>query len=329
MKKTNLPKYLIYSYAALLVANVIWSAANPVIKLTLQYIPLFSFLFLRFSIVCLILLPFVIMELKKNPVDLRDVPNIILLGIFDQTAIVLVFAGLKYTTSLDGAIIGVLAPLLAIAAGHYFYKEKIDSHIKTGVILATLGTLFIVIEPILVDKHVDVESSKRLLGNILVLLYTLSFLVYIIWLKISLGQKTLTIKRSLQFMHLKPMRKAYPAPLLTALSFYVALAIFTPLVIFEQFGVFGPVAFTYQSLTLTPILGVLYMALLSSIVAYMCFNWALKASSVGDTAIFGYLAPIFTLPFAYVLLGEKPTPVMLVGAAIIAVGVVIAERKKA
>ncbi|OGC46787.1 hypothetical protein A2793_02895 [candidate division WWE3 bacterium RIFCSPHIGHO2_01_FULL_38_45] len=60
----------------------------------------------------------------------------------------------------------------------------------------------------------------------------------------------------------------------------------------------------------------------------MLFDWALNTHSMGDTAIYSYLAPIFTLPFAYVMLSEIPTKFALIGSAIIALGVIIAEHKK-
>ncbi len=329
MRKNSLPKYLVYSFTALFIANVIWAAAVPVIKLTLDYVPLFTFLFLRFLLVCLVLLPYVIMELKKHPVNTRDIPNLILLGLFGQSGIAFVFAGLKYATALDTAILGVITPILAIAAGHYFYKEKVSIYIKLGVVFATIGTLFIVLEPILTQNHSTVDPLLRLWGNILVIIYDITFLMYILWSKVSNGQTSRLVKRTLNFIHLKPMTGTYPTTLLTAITFYVALATFIPLFILENLGFFGPVNFSVQNLTTVPIFGIIYMAIFSSIVAYMLFVWALKASSIGDTAFFTYLGPVLTLPFAYVLLKEVPTPLTLIGTGITALGVIIAEKKKA
>jgi drug/metabolite transporter (DMT)-like permease len=67
------------------------------------------------------------------------------------------------------------------------------------------------------------------------------------------------------------------------------------------------------------------MALLSSIVAYSCFEWALNTVSVGDTAILGYISTIFGIPFAFWILGEIPTFYALLGAVIIGTGVGVAE----
>jgi drug/metabolite transporter (DMT)-like permease len=325
----NKTKKVYLSYIALLVVTIIWAAATPIIKSTLDYIPLFTFLFFMFFIVCILLLPFTIIELKKNPVDKKDFINFVLLGITSQTSILLIFAGLKYTSALDSAVISVIAPLLSVAAGHYFFKEKVNKYIKIGVILASLGTVLVVLEPIFTDHAVNgIPPTHRVLGNFLVVLYTLAFLMYIIWSKISLGQKSPVLKRTFSFIHLKPMTKKYSEITLSFVSFYIAFASFLPFALLENFGVFGPINFSFATVPTNALLGLLYMAVLSSIVAYTLFEWALKVSSVTDTAVFSYLSPIFTLPFAYMILGETPSPVVLIGSLIIGVGVVIAERRK-
>jgi len=101
-----------------------------VIKYTLSYIPPLTFLFLRFLIVCIILLPYTIYEVQKVKVDPRDYFNFFLLGIFSQSSLALIFIALKYTTSIDNATIGILGAVLSIAAGSYFYKEKISKIYK-------------------------------------------------------------------------------------------------------------------------------------------------------------------------------------------------------
>jgi len=315
-------------YFGIIVAYVIWAAAGPVIKLTLQTVPPFTFLFLRLLIVCVLVLPYTIYTVKRSAIAKSDYLKIILLGIFGQTSLILIFLGFKYTTALEGTIIGMLGPILAVAAGHYFYKEKVDWHIKLGLLIATLGTLFVAFEPFL-ETHVITHDVKlRIMGNFFVILYSLSFLLYIIWSKITLGINSENTKRTLRFIHIKPMRKHYSPLLLMSLSFYVGLASFIPMAILEVAGYLGPVNFSIYKLSAVPIMGILYMAIFSSIAAYYLFEWGLTKVEIKDTAIFSYMQPVFTLPFAYMLLGEVPNNLMLIGAAVIALGVLIAEEKK-
>ena len=69
------------------------------------------------------------------------------------------------------------------------------------------------------------------------------------------------------------------------------------------------------------------MALLSSIVAYISYQKAIKLVKVSDIAFFHYLSPLFTLPVAYAVLGEIPNKFVIAGSIFIAIGVYIAEIK--
>ncbi len=70
------------------------------------------------------------------------------------------------------------------------------------------------------------------------------------------------------------------------------------------------------------------MAILSSVVAYGVYQWGLKYLEAQETAVYTYLGSIFTIPAAYLMLGEVPTTSMIIGAGIIATGIVIAEKFK-
>lgn len=321
----KLPSKHIYALIGLFVANLIWAWAPPIIKATLEHIPLFAFLFYRFLLVCILLLPFLIYEIHKNPVDKRDWLNLLLLGLSGQASIVFIFWGLQYTTSLDTTIIGLIGPMLTITAGHYFFKESINSHIKIGLIIATIGAALVVFEPLIGQGlGTDVSAGSRLFGNGLILLYNILFLLYVIWSKMSLAKHQELKKKELHFLHLKPFKKNYSSFFLSTITFYVALAVCIPLAIREYMQ--GNM-YSITQLDLAGFMGLIYMAIFSSILAYIVFAWSLDKSTVGDTAFFSYLHPLMALPLAYILLGELPTQLNLIGCGIIFIGVIIAERK--
>ena len=70
------------------------------------------------------------------------------------------------------------------------------------------------------------------------------------------------------------------------------------------------------------------MAFLSGSLAYYLGNKAQKTIEIGDAAVFSYLYPIFSTPLAVLWLGEKITPMFIIGGIIITIGVVMAEIKK-
>ena len=69
------------------------------------------------------------------------------------------------------------------------------------------------------------------------------------------------------------------------------------------------------------------MVFFSSIVAYFLFESALKKAKVVETALLSYLSPLMAMPFAFLLLNEIPSKVAIIGAVIIALGIVFAESK--
>ncbi|MBD3366475.1 EamA family transporter [candidate division WWE3 bacterium] len=319
------------AYAALTTVTLLWALAGPVIKLTLHGIPPMHFLFLRLLIVCIVILPALIMRLQKNPVSSKEIPTLIALGLFSQSSLALSFIGYQYATALDAAIITLISPLLSVAAGHLYFNEKVSKKTKIGLTLATVGTALIIFEPLLLNNHTPLITKElRVLGNILILSSTVAFLIYTIWSKYAEGARSKKLKSTFKLLHLHRLKRNRSALEITFITFYVGLATTIPLVFLEAKGFLNggvPVDFNPANLATITILGILYMAIFSSIVAYTLFEWALQISSVTDTAFFNYLSPIFVLPFAYVLLGEIPTTMSLIGGGIIAAGVIIAEHK--
>ena len=316
------------AYLALLAATAIWGGAAPAIKIGLHFVPIFTLLFYRFLLVCIILLPFTLLELKRHPIYKSDLPTLILLGILGQTSILLIFAGLKYTTAIDSAILGAVAPILVIAGGHYFYRDKVNRPLEFGIALATLGTLVIVLEPAFMHNTSSLNIGHRVLGNLLVMAYNFSFAAYIILSKKVMGEKSNQVSQTLQKLHIQPLKHSYPPFIHTSIAFFVALVSFMPLMIMEAKGNFGTYNFSILRLETPGVLALIYLVIFSSIAAYLLFQWGLDNSRISDSAVFSYLGPIFTLPISFLILGEIPTQLAILGAAVIFTGVVVAEAKK-
>ena len=317
-----------YALLAMLGATAIWGFAPPIIKHTLDYIPPFSFLFYRFFIVCLVLFPFLYLELRRQRVGLRDFPALVLSGLLGQASLILLFYGLNYTSSLEVAVIGIIAPLLMVGAGHYFFNDKVNKNLKIGLIITSLGTLILAIGPILDSNTPTATRNARIIGNALIVIYNLFWTAHVLWSKRLRGENSHKVNEVAKFLGIPVPRKKYSSELITGLSFYVGLVCMTPFYILESMGKLGTSTFTILHLTTSGWVGLLYMALLSSIVAYGLFEWSLKYLKVTDTVIFSYISPIFTLPAAFLILGELPTSDIIVGSLIIALGIFVAERKK-
>ena len=70
-------------------------------------------------------------------------------------------------------------------------------------------------------------------------------------------------------------------------------------------------------------LAALFVTLVSFVLAYILWYRALRVLSPSQTAVYIYLVPVFGLLFAWLLLGERPTPFLLLGGATILAGVIL------
>jgi drug/metabolite transporter (DMT)-like permease len=326
MPKRTLPNKILLANLAFVVVTVIWAAANPVIKYTLSYFPPFTFLFIRLLLVCILLLPYIIIKLTEIKINRKDYLNFFLLGLFAQSSIAIIFLALEFTTALDATVISIITGALTVYAGHYFYREKVNARLKLGMLLTVAGTSVVIIEPVLTGIVNHIPVLERVFGNLLALIYHLTWVVYVIWSKMSTtGTNTKELRKTLNFIRLRPMTKPYPPTLIAVISMYVGLFTTIPLALLEHAGVFGGKGFDIFSVPPQGIIGLLFMTLFSSIVAFILYQWALDNGRVSDSAIFNYLTPVFAFPVAYLLLGELPTTFLLAGAAVVTLGVVIAE----
>ena len=91
--------------------------------------------------------------------------------------------------------------------------------------------------------------------------------------------------------------------------------------------VFLPFVFTTPmpvNVTMHAIGGLLYMGLGVGFLVYLSFNFALKHLEAGIVALFGNLIPVFTLIFAFTILGERLTLAQTLGVGLTFMGVIIA-----
>lgn len=69
-----------------------------------------------------------------------------------------------------------------------------------------------------------------------------------------------------------------------------------------------------------------FLGVFSTALAYVLFLWAVKRFGAGLAAMVSYLTPIATLILAFLILGERPLLLQLVGGAVIVIGVRVAAR---
>lgn len=290
------------AYWQLLIVTVIWGVAGPIIKYTLGGFNSLTFLTYRFGISTLIaLISFAAVGIHL-PKDKKIFWNLIGYGFLTSTvSLGFLFFGLENTTVLDMSLITLANPLLISIAGVMFLGEHITKKEKLGMGIALAGTLLTVIEPLVQNGG----SEIRLSGNI----FIVGYLIATAW-------ATVMAKRLLR----EDVRPATMANL----SFVIGFLSLLPFALIAN-------RFLLTSVLSVPLryhLGVFYMAALSGSLAYYLYEKAQKTIEIGEASLTSYLYPLFAAPLAVLWLGEKITPIFIVGAVVITIGVIIAEIKK-
>lgn len=280
---------------AIIITNIIWGASSPIFKWALQDIPPFSFAFLRFLLAALLLLPFTIHTLHIKRSDITKLMLLSFFGFFIHISLLLF--GLTISNSINAPIIASSAPVFLFLGSIFFLKEKINKKILYGTVISLLGVMVIILRPLF-----DTGLDGSITGNLLFVISTLSFVVYTLLLK--------------------DYKFPYSAATVTFYLFMFATVIFFPFFLWETSQ--GTMEMT---LTGRSMLGILFAAVLTSVVGYVFYNFALKHIRASETGIFLYIDPVITVLIAGPLLGEQVTLPFMIGSVLVFLGIFVAERR--
>lgn len=290
------------AYSLLLIVALIWGIAGPVIKIVLGKVPWDIFLTYRFLTSILIALPFLSFSKLST---LKKAPILALFYAFLNSTVVLalLFTGADKTSLVSMSLISLFGPIVTIAAGYLFLKERITWLEKVGISITFIGSLLTIIEPVIKFNGVQGE----IVGNILVLGSLLAGTVAAVMVK-------------------ELLRKGVDPATLVTLSFAVGFITMIPIMFGKR-----PLSESITLLTTIPVfyhLGVWYMGVFSGTVAYTLYNLAQKTIEVSEQAVFGYLSPIISTVLAVVILKESITPLSYFAGGVTMVGIFIAEVKR-
>lgn len=293
------------AYLYLVGATAIWGAAGPIIKFTLNGIDPLPFLTYRFTIAATFSICFFLYKIfkgKRFRYLRANFPLALIYGfIAVPVATGLLFFGLDKSTVLDMALIGIAGPILVTLGGAFFFHDRITRREKIGIAIVLLGVVLNSISPILGS------SSLKFTGNVLLAAFLLAD-----------AGSILLAKRA--------VKKKINASNLASLGFIVGAIAMTPIALVSEGP--GNLVNTIAALPFEYHLGVWYMALLSGSLAYFMYVRGMRTIEVSEAVLFNYLQPIFTIPLAVFWLEEKVSFFFIIGAVIIATGLIIAQSKK-
>lgn len=279
---------------ALICSTIIWGAAAPIFKWSLENIPLFSLAFLRFGIATFIILPFVF---RKLAIDAGDWGKVLRIGLWGVTLNVFFFlAGLKFTLAINAAIITAVIPIFTMVAATVLLKEKITTNLIFSSMVALLGVV------VLFGQSLFQQGiSFHFFGNLLLMLSAWA------WVGYEVDSKKLFAK--------------YSPIVLTFYTFLVGAHTFLPFAVAE----FLTNPTWPQHLEFKGLFGIAYGAVLSSAAAYFLWQWGLSKISATEASLFFHLNPISGILVSVILLGEQLTIPFIIGSLLIFSAVAVAE----
>lgn len=281
-------------FIALAVAAIIWGATGPLMKLTLQTVPLYSLALIRFGLASLILFPLV---KSKLFIEKKDISLLILSSISGITFnISFLFWGLSLTTALNTGIIMATTPIITLFLAKLFLQEKAGRQLIWASLLGIVGISIIIGKDI---ATAGVNLSPY--GDLLVICSLLAFTSYEI-----LSKKLLDKYNSL---------------VIAFYTFVIGALSFLPAAIYEYFS--EPSWYTH--LDSSSYLGIGFGVIFSSFLAYSLWDWGFSKAKAQNASFFFYLDPIATIAFSVILLSEKITPLFIIGTILIFCSLFIAE----
>lgn len=294
MKQNNAIKLALI---AIILAALIGGGNAVFIKIALKEIPVFTFNFLRFFIALIIILP---LFLKEKPKITKDVYKLALLSLLPAINITLFAFGVRLTTATTSQVIYAAVPIVAGILSYLVLKEKIGFNKITGIILGFIGTLIIVVLPI-IDNPSDLKGN--LLGN------TAIFIAMILWAIYTILSKNFQNKYSPIYI------STFFMLISCVVSFFLSLLDFSSIHVWTK------------NISASSLLLLFAIGVLGAIYVFF-YQYAIKHGTPVIASMTLYLQPIATFAFASALLGERLTWGFVIGSILVILGMWKVTRTK-
>ena len=284
------------AYSGLVVLSLIWGMAFVAIKAVVTELTPVNLALLRWFIAdvpFLILLP--IIGRPKVPFQKRDLPRLLAVALANVAGyhISLYYAETTISAGMS-ALLTAFGPIFITILSYFLLKEKSGRKVILGLALATLGTIVLSVGSISAS---DLSSYSGIFENLFTALCYALFAV--------LG---------------KPLVQKYGSASTTIMAGLLGTVMMTPLLS-------GSFVSQAESLSFNGWVGVLYLALLSTVFGYLMFYTLVSRGAVSKLAIQLYLIPIVSIIGGALLLGEAVTVSVVIGGAMMLTAVAISTRK--
>jgi drug/metabolite transporter (DMT)-like permease len=203
----------------------------------------------------------------------------------------LVYLSLRFTTSVNAALIAATTPIMTLLIAAVIGTDRLTRRRVVGAFLSLVGVAWIV--------------SRGSLGALLGLSVNRGDLIMLLAAFLWAGY-TILSQRVLRSV----------SPLATTTM--ITLLALPPLIIL---GGYELMTQPIGSITPVVVLGLLYVGVIASVVAFLCWNTGIEGVGAARGAVFLNLIPVFTASIAVPLLNERLGAAQLLGGLLVISGV--------
>ncbi|TDW26077.1 drug/metabolite transporter (DMT)-like permease [Breznakia blatticola] len=286
----------VFGHILAMITIIIWGTTYVSTKVLLAYFSPVEILFIRFVIAFILLY-----LMYPKPIKMEAKHQLLFVGA-GISGITLYYLleniALTMTSASNVGIIITIAPFFTSILATIFLKtEKPKIQFYIGFVAAMIGV-------ILISLPGDQSISLNPVGDFLALLAALAWAVYSICIrKISdLGFPTIQMTR-----HIFMYGLLFMMPFLFFMDFHIQL---------EDF----------QSVPV--IANLLFLSVGASAICFVTWNQAVRILGALKSSVYIYVVPVVTLVSSVIILDEKLTPVLLIGAGLTLLGLWLSESNR-
>ena len=289
-------------YAGLVLTMFIWGLAWPVGRLLATNLPPVSIAAIRYAVVVPVLLAILWFREGSFKINRSWIPTLVVMGILNTTLYQIFFLyGVKYAAASDDSLVIGIGPVLIAIMASFVLKERFTWTKILGFASGLAGIITIsILSP-------NTQVLNRPLGVTLVFGGAAAYALYTVLLRRFLSKN----------------RADNNGPQQSSLSILTWISLFGWFFLIPFSLIESPWTYTWDAGSW---LGILYLAILSTVVGYFLYIEGVSKIGAGRSAIFGNLVPVFGV-LTSVLIGEILSPWTAVSFLLIFAGVLLVNRQ--
>ena len=276
---------------------VLWSGNYVAGKIALRTLSPITLACLRLQLAAFIMLAIYFTRRERQPLKMSDAWPFLYLGFLGVVVNQGLFTvGLNYTTSNHSAVLIAIGPIIILLFARALKLEMLTAAKVAGMAISFVGVY------LLETEQGSPAHSPLLMGDIITLGGVIGFSAYAV-----LGKRIVA---------------RYDSVAMNTFNCVAAALLLLPLTIRQCLHL------DWHSVALSGWLGMIYMAVGSSVAAYTIFYWVLRYMTASRVGAVSYFQPVVVILLSIAFLGERPSRMLLEGTALVLVGVFLAERGK-